>query len=270
MPLNNPNPKIQDCPDDKRVVFVTAGPHSGGSRVVLRFHLLGKGGKFVNAQVVCSQNGVSFDRKLGVIVNVSHGMKVVLSGSVNYLALYSVSGGKVLIFGVKLLEGDMGLRLVKCAVIDCCLPVSSICLSFGYLILGEMSGVRVFPLRALVKGRVGSRRRLRVTRGKGDNSNAEEREASVKAEGRNSKMPNGDVRLFEESYELDKSIGNSSLSKVLPNGHAHSVLDGISSSSNADGTAESDFAFAVMRYCLVARTINSSACEVVPFWDLLC
>ncbi|XP_021759119.1 uncharacterized protein LOC110724023 [Chenopodium quinoa] len=172
---------------------ITVRPYNGGSRVVLRFYLLGFDGKFVNVpQVVCSQNGVSFDRKLGVIVGVSHWMKVMISRSINYLALYSALGGKVWVFGVKLIGDGRSLRLVKCAVIDCRFQISSICLSFGFFILGEMRGVRVFPLRVLVKGKVGSKRRLTVARGKGENSNAEEREVSVKAEGRNSTMPNGD------------------------------------------------------------------------------
>ncbi|XP_021763520.1 uncharacterized protein LOC110728174 [Chenopodium quinoa] len=165
-------------------------------------------------------------------------MKVMISGSINYLALYSASGGKVWVFGVKLIGDGSSLRLVKCAVIDCRLPISSISLSFGFLILGEMRGVRVFPLRVLVKGRVGSKRRLRVARGKGENSNAEEREIIVKAEGQNFNVPNGDMKLVHESYEIDKSIGNSSLSKVLPNGYGNSVLDGVSSSSYADGTVK--------------------------------
>ncbi|KAJ8545858.1 hypothetical protein K7X08_018441 [Anisodus acutangulus] len=43
---------------------------------------------------------------------------------------------------------------MKSAVIDCTLPVFSVSISFGFLILGEDNGVRVFPLRPLVKGRV--------------------------------------------------------------------------------------------------------------------
>ncbi|XP_019107591.1 uncharacterized protein LOC104905717 isoform X2 [Beta vulgaris subsp. vulgaris] len=239
VPLKNPNPKIEDCPDDKRAVFVTAGPHNGGSRVVLRFYLLGKDGKFVNSNVICSQNGVCFDRKFGVIVDVSHGMKVMLSGCVNYLAMYSASGGKILVFGLKLVGDGRDLRLVKCAVVDCRLPVSTICLSFGFLIMGELRGVRVFPLRALVKGRVKSGRKMRVTKGKGENLNVEVQEVNVKVEIRNSKRLNGVVRPLDESYQFDKSIGNLSSSKLLPNGHAYSVLNAVSSSSsNVDGTVK--------------------------------
>lgn len=51
-------------------------------------------------------------------------------------------------------EDGVTLKLMKCAVIDCSLPVFSISVSLGFLILGEHSGVRVFPLRPLVKGRV--------------------------------------------------------------------------------------------------------------------
>lgn len=214
----NPNPKFPNCPDRSRVVFVTAGPHSGGSRVVLRFYLLGNDGKFGKAHVVCSQNGISFDRKSGVIVDVSHGMKVVLSGSVNYLAMYSGSAGKVYVFGVKMVGNDRDLRLVKCAVIDCNLPVLSVFISSGFLVLGELHGVRVFPLRALVKGRVGGRRRSRVVKGMIENL----------------KMPNGAIIPLGESYNLDKNSANLNQSTLMANGHACNVLEGVSSNSNVD------------------------------------
>ncbi|CAO2825438.1 unnamed protein product [Amaranthus hypochondriacus] len=238
VPLNPDSTKIQDCPDDKNVVFVVSGPHNGGSRVVLRFYLLGKDGKFVTAQVGCSQNGVRFDRKFGVIVDVSHGMKVMLCGSVNYLALYSASGGKMWVFGVKLIGSGRDLRLVKCAVIDCTLPISSICLSFGFLIMGELRGVRVFPLRALVKGRVGNRRKMRVAKAKGEGLNVEDQECNVKVEGRYLKISNGVTRVSHESHEYDKNSGNLSSSKLLPNGHAYGVIGGVASRSIPDGSCE--------------------------------
>lgn len=56
-------------------------------------------------------------------------------------------------------DGDGGgLRLVRCAVIRCSRPVWSLSISFGFLILGEENGVRVFGLRRLVKGKVVVRR----------------------------------------------------------------------------------------------------------------
>ncbi|XP_057522254.1 uncharacterized protein LOC130802314 [Amaranthus tricolor] len=235
VPLNRHSTKNQDFQDDKNVVFVVSGPYNGASRVVLRFYLLGKDGKFVTAQVGCSQNGVRFDRKCGVIVDVSYGMKVMLCGSVNYLALYSASGGKMWVFGVKLIGSGRDLRLVKCAVIDCTLPISSICLSFGFLIMGELRGVRVFPLRALVKGRVGNRRRMRVAKVKGEELNVEDQEGNVKVEGRYSKITNGVTRVSHESHEFDKNSGNVSSSKLLPDGHAYGVIGGVALRSIADG-----------------------------------
>lgn len=44
------------------------------------------------------------------------------------------------------------------AVIDCARPVFSLSVAFGFLILGEENGVRVFGLRRLVKGKSGNKR----------------------------------------------------------------------------------------------------------------
>lgn len=84
---------------------------------------------------------------------VSHGVSVKLAAGVNAFALYSITNRKVWVFSVKQL-GDEEVKLMKCAVIDCSLPVFSISISFGFLIFGEDNGVRVFPLRPLVRGRV--------------------------------------------------------------------------------------------------------------------
>lgn len=70
-------------------------------------------------------------------------------------SLYSVSNSKIWVFAVRLIGDEGGgeaLKLMKCAVIDCCLPVFTIRVLFGFLILGEENGVRVFPLQPLVKG----------------------------------------------------------------------------------------------------------------------
>lgn len=240
VPLN-PNPKNPDCPDNAQVVFVTVGPYNGGSRVVLRFYLLGKDEKFGKTQVVCSQNGIRMTRNLGVIVDVSHGMKVLLTGSVNYLAMYSASAGKIWVFGVKLVGDERNLRLVKCAVIDCHSPVLSIRISLGCLILGELHGVRIFPLRALVKGGTGSSRRSCMVRGKIESLNGEQQEVNLKLERRNLKMSNGVIRPIGLCYEVDKNLVNvkPSKSKFIANGYAYNVLNGGPSSSNVDGNQES-------------------------------
>lgn len=54
-----------------------------------------------------------------------------------------------------------GVRLMRCAVIECARPVFSMSVALGFLILGEENGVRVFGLRRLVKGRGGKRKQLR-------------------------------------------------------------------------------------------------------------
>lgn len=117
-------------------------------------------------RVFCGGSGnglLRFERELGVLMNVKHGVSVKVVGDVNYFAVYSVSGFKVWVFAVRMVEeGEdgvgFGLRLMKCAVIRCSRPVWSLSISFGFLILGEENGVRVFGLRRLVKGNVVVRR----------------------------------------------------------------------------------------------------------------
>ncbi|KAK9700163.1 hypothetical protein RND81_08G220900 [Saponaria officinalis] len=232
----NPNPNFQGCPDDKDVVFVTCGPYNGGNKVLLKFYVLGKCGKFGGVLVNCSQNGIFFDKKLGgVIVDVSHGMKVMLCGCVNYFVVYSASMAKLIVFGVRLVgDGKRELRLVKCAVIECRFPIMSICVSFGFLILGEMNGVRVFPLRALVKGKVGSSRKSRVARGKVENSSVERKqEGAVELGERKLKTLNGIIKPVHERREFGKNGTNVNQFKLVANGYVHNVV-GVPSNANAD------------------------------------
>lgn len=53
---------------------------------------------------------------------------------------------------VRMIEGGI-VRFTKCAVINCTLSIYSIGLSMTFLLLGEVGGVRVFPLRPLIKGK---------------------------------------------------------------------------------------------------------------------
>ncbi|XP_070051252.1 uncharacterized protein [Nicotiana tomentosiformis] len=144
--LRNPNPST---------LFLISSPISGGSSILLRFYILNAARKsFTPAKVVCNHSDMKFDgSKFGVVFRVSHGVSLKLVGDVNVFALYSILNGKIWIFAVKHLRDDE-VKLMKCAVIDCSLPVFSISLSFGFLILGENNGVRVLLLRPLVKGRV--------------------------------------------------------------------------------------------------------------------
>ncbi|XP_031255826.1 uncharacterized protein LOC116113803 isoform X2 [Pistacia vera] len=144
--LLNPNP-------NPRVVFIVGGPHKSGAQVLLRFYVLQKNNLYGKAQVFCSQKGVCFDHKLGVLLDVKHGVSFKLVGSVNFFAMYSFSSSKIWVFGVKLMDDDdeLKLKFMRCAVIECCKPIWSMSLSSGFMILGEENGVRAFNLRNLVK-----------------------------------------------------------------------------------------------------------------------
>ncbi|KAL7604281.1 uncharacterized protein LOC111901840 [Lactuca sativa] len=146
--------------DMSRVIFLVSSPNLVGSSILLRFYILRPDNQFARVRVICNQSDLSFDeRKLGVLFRVNHGVSIKLAGSINVFAMYSVSNRKVWVFAVKLAgEGD-NVKLMKTAVIDCDSPVFSISVSIGFLILGEENGVRVFPLRPLVKGRISKDRR---------------------------------------------------------------------------------------------------------------
>ncbi|XP_008230385.1 PREDICTED: uncharacterized protein LOC103329665 [Prunus mume] len=189
--LQNPNPN-----PNTRVLFIVSGPYRGGSQVLLRFYILHKQKQFVRAQVVCTQKELQFDQKLGVLVDAHHGVSIKLAGSVNFFAMYSVSSSKIWVFAVKSIDNDdnddddgVVVKLMRCAVIECCKLVWSISISFGFLILGEDNGVRVFNLRQLVKGRVRKAKLLN---------------SSSKTEGRNLCLPNGVIGDHAHSDLGDK------------------------------------------------------------------
>ncbi|RDX61328.1 hypothetical protein CR513_60452, partial [Mucuna pruriens] len=134
------------------VLFLVSSPHR--SQILLRLYRLRRRDhpSFARvSNVLCSHRDLRFEPSLGVLLDAKHGPAVKLAGSVNYFALYALSSNKVWLFAVK--DGDGGLRLTRCAVIECARPVFSMSVSFGFLILGEENGVRVFGLRRLVKGR---------------------------------------------------------------------------------------------------------------------
>ncbi|KAK1433258.1 hypothetical protein QVD17_10167 [Tagetes erecta] len=139
--------------DTSRVIFVVSSPHLAGSSILLRFYMLRTDKQFARVRVICNQSDLSFDeKKLGVLFRVNHGDSVKLASAINVFAMYAES--KVWVFAVKVMEDGDVIKLMKTAVIDCDLPVFCISVSVGFLILGEENGVRAFPLRPLVKGRV--------------------------------------------------------------------------------------------------------------------
>ncbi|KAI5442569.1 hypothetical protein KIW84_011569 [Lathyrus oleraceus] len=148
------------------VIFLVSGPHRAGSQILLRFYLLNRTTNCFSRvnRISCGSQSESgflrFEPELGVLMDAKHGVSVKVVGSVNYFAVYSVSSFKVWVFAVKMVEDEDGggLRLMKCAVVRCSRPVCSLSISFGFLVLGEENGVRVFGLRRLVKGKMVVRR----------------------------------------------------------------------------------------------------------------
>ncbi|KAK6125467.1 hypothetical protein DH2020_040800 [Rehmannia glutinosa] len=136
-------------------LFLVSSPILRPSSTFLRFYIL-RDDRFARIRVVSSHRDLEFDRtKFGVVFRVNHGVSMKLTGGINVFTLYSVSNSKIWVFAVRLIGDEGGgeaLKLMKCAVIDCCLPVFTIRVLFGFLILGEENGVRVFPLHPLIKG----------------------------------------------------------------------------------------------------------------------
>ncbi|KAG9151438.1 hypothetical protein Leryth_015057, partial [Lithospermum erythrorhizon] len=136
-------------------IFLVSSHTNGGTAILLRFYMQNPATKlFKKVKVVCNHRDLEFDEgKNGVVFRVGHGVCVRLVGGVNVFVLYSVSNSRIWVFSVRMV-GDEVVKLMKSAVIECCLPVFSIGVAFGYMVLGEENGVRAFPLQRLVKGRV--------------------------------------------------------------------------------------------------------------------
>ncbi|KAL9158499.1 hypothetical protein ABFS82_08G072900 [Erythranthe guttata] len=139
-------------------LFLTSSPLlRPTSSTLIRFYIL-RDGRFGRIGVVSNHRDLEFDRsKCGVVFKVNHGVSMALSGGINVFTLYSVSSSKIWLFAARLIADDEGgggeaLKLMKCAVIDCCSPVFTIRVMFRVLILGEENGVRIFPLQPLVRG----------------------------------------------------------------------------------------------------------------------
>lgn len=172
------------------------------------------------------------DNKFGVVFAVSHGVSVKLAGGSNFFTMYSVLNSKIWVFAVKL-EADLEeVKLMKCAVIDCVLPVFSMSLSSGHLILGEENGVRIFPLRPLVKGRVEKGARLsssirRNSNGRMDNKDAGELEVSKASKLQNGLVQgiNGIDHVIHSSNSGRKNMGAEGAVSVVSNGQFEGKTD---------------------------------------------
>lgn len=146
-------------------------------------------------KVRSSHRDLRFDEnKGGVVFAVSHGVSVKLAGGSNVFVMGSVSNSKIWVFAVMLVAGLEEAKLMKCAVIDCVLPVFSLSVSFGHLILGEENGVRVFPLRPLVKGRVKNERRISNRRNLNGGMDKNDDADKLEAKKANNKLQNALIR----------------------------------------------------------------------------
>ncbi|XP_019173084.1 PREDICTED: uncharacterized protein LOC109168504 [Ipomoea nil] len=214
---------LRDATPNPNSLFVASSPLSGGSAVLLRFYILTPARKgFARARVVCNHSDLKSEAsKFGVVFGVSHGVSVKLAGSVNVFAMYSISNAKVWVFSVKHL-GHEEVKLMKCAVIDCSTPVFSMSLSFGFLILGEENGVRVLPLRPLVKGRA------KNNKGTSQKNATNALEPDNKMDNKRQNLQNGmingvDSKIFF-SYR-GKIVGSQSELKLPSNSHLNEKSD---------------------------------------------
>ncbi|XP_020255164.1 uncharacterized protein LOC109831955 isoform X2 [Asparagus officinalis] len=166
--LLNPNPS----PGSSRPLFVSASPSPSSSSTLLRAWIRrSKSDLFAPASL-------SFKKRTGrrsneVDLGLRHGIGVRVAGSVNVLVVHSVAESQIWVLGVRVVGGEGGERveLEKCAVVECTRPIYEIRVSMGVLALGEVGGVRVFPLRPMVKGEQGLKKKRRDLSGAGEPQN---------------------------------------------------------------------------------------------------
>ncbi|CAK9155921.1 unnamed protein product [Ilex paraguariensis] len=192
---------------------------------------------FTKAKIICNHSDLKYDdKKFGVVFGVNHGVSIMLVGSINVFAMYSASNSKIWVFSVKIMDNEedgVNMKLIKCALIDCTVPVFSISISFGFLVLGEVNGVRVFPLRPLVKGKVKKTRRVCKNFNVGLDTG--------EFDGQRLNLPNGVAREVNGSDEFDnnskdctncgvvgrgtRSIAPEGTVEVSSNGHREKKID---------------------------------------------
>ncbi|KAL6520093.1 hypothetical protein OROHE_017236 [Orobanche hederae] len=202
-------------------LFLVSSPVDRTTAALLRFYIL-RGGRFVKIRVVSSHRDLEFDRaRFGAVFRVNHGVSMKLYGGINVFSLYSVSNSKIWVFSLRLL-GDEGagetLKLMKCAVIDCHSPVYAVGFSFGFLILGEDNGVRIFPLQPLMKGNHRKEKKIGGTRNNLRNGSTNGTDVAKVGNGvklRTVKLRQGskDVGAFFVAFE-DKDVEDSMSMKM--------------------------------------------------------
>ncbi|KAE8821318.1 atherin-like [Hordeum vulgare] len=132
------------------LLFLSAHPAPSSPAVHLRAYSLASG-RFAPAPL-------SFKRHVSPSALPLHGLPfglgVRLAAGVNAVALLSLAAGQIWVLAPRMAADRRTLELHKCAVIQLepTRPVYAMEVAMGRLLLGEAGGVRVFPLRSLMKG----------------------------------------------------------------------------------------------------------------------
>ncbi|XP_042468257.1 uncharacterized protein LOC122051282 isoform X3 [Zingiber officinale] len=139
-----------------RVLFLTAAPLAAGSSIQLRvWILLSRGGSAASAFSPARLDFRNDRGRFSVALGLRHGHTVRLAGSANVFVIHSVAANQIWVFAAKMAAAEEAtVHLMKCAVVELSLPIYSITVSMGFMLLGEVDGVRVFPLRPLIKGKL--------------------------------------------------------------------------------------------------------------------
>ncbi|XP_058087685.1 uncharacterized protein LOC131234761 isoform X2 [Magnolia sinica] len=222
--------RLHPSPDPAaaRVVFLAAGPHR--SSVLLRAWILRRTEGFAHAQLNI-KNGNGKSGASGAILDLSHGFSIKVAGSINVVVVYSASAGKIWVLSARLVDwedGRTGVDLMKCGVIECTVPICSVFASAGFLFLGQENGVRVFPLRPIVKGRLSRKERDLVRRRVKEDLNGGLLKNRVK------NLKNGVIQAVSgNSVIYRKNAG------ICCNGDLEGVLE--DPSDGSEGKAEADY-----------------------------
>ncbi|XP_066309542.1 uncharacterized protein [Miscanthus floridulus] len=136
------------------LLFLSAHPSPCSSSVHLRAYSLASAPAFPRF----APASLSFKRHASAaglpLQGLPFGLGVRLAGGVNAVALLSLSAGQIWVLAPKLAADGRTVELHKCAVVELepARPVYAMEVAMGRLLLGEAGGLRVFPLRGLMKG----------------------------------------------------------------------------------------------------------------------
>ncbi|KAG0539030.1 hypothetical protein BDA96_03G287700 [Sorghum bicolor] len=136
------------------LLFLSAHPSPSSPSVHLRAYSLASAPAFPRF----APASLSFKRHASAaglpLQGLPFGLGVRLAGGVNAVALLSLSAGQIWVLAPKLAADGRTVELHKCAVVELepARPVYAMEVAMGRLLLGEAGGLRVFPLRGLMKG----------------------------------------------------------------------------------------------------------------------